>query len=96
MGYEIVECRYVGLCEMIFKARKPGSESGEPPAATARVEGSVVGATGTYQKGRRRSFLWEILFVVWVIGVNVFYYWQFRDLIALYLGRCCRAVALPW
>jgi dolichol-phosphate mannosyltransferase len=22
-GYEIVECRYVGFCEMIFKARKP-------------------------------------------------------------------------
>ncbi len=23
-GYEILDCRYVGFCEMIFKARKPG------------------------------------------------------------------------
>jgi ubiquinone/menaquinone biosynthesis C-methylase UbiE len=22
-GYEVLECRYVGFCEMIFKARKP-------------------------------------------------------------------------
>jgi hypothetical protein len=22
-GYEILDCRYVGFCEMIFKARKP-------------------------------------------------------------------------
>ena len=22
-GYDVVECRYVGSCEMIFKARKP-------------------------------------------------------------------------
>jgi len=24
-GYEILDCRYVGFCEMIFKARKPGA-----------------------------------------------------------------------
>jgi dolichol-phosphate mannosyltransferase len=28
VGYEILDCRYVGFCEMIFKAKKP------PPAAT--------------------------------------------------------------
>ncbi|TLY23804.1 MAG: methyltransferase domain-containing protein [Nitrospirae bacterium] len=28
IGYEILDCRYVGFCEMIFKAKKP------PPAAT--------------------------------------------------------------
>jgi hypothetical protein len=22
-GYEVLDCRYVGFCEMIFKARKP-------------------------------------------------------------------------
>jgi dolichol-phosphate mannosyltransferase len=26
-GYEILECRYVGFCEMIFKARKPAASS---------------------------------------------------------------------
>ena len=24
MGYEVLDCRYVGFCEMIVKARKPG------------------------------------------------------------------------
>jgi SAM-dependent methyltransferase len=24
-GYEVLECRYVGSCEMIFKARKPSA-----------------------------------------------------------------------
>lgn len=24
-GYEVLDCRYVGFCEMIFKARKPGA-----------------------------------------------------------------------
>lgn len=38
----------------------------------------------------------EILFVIWVIGVNIAYYWQFRDLITLYLARCCTGVRLPW
>src|SRR5207249_4048969 len=51
MGYEIVDCRYVGLCEMIFKARKPVRAVEEhSPAATARVETSIVGATGTDQR----------------------------------------------
>jgi dolichol-phosphate mannosyltransferase len=27
-GYEILECRYVGFCEMIFKARKPRASGG--------------------------------------------------------------------
>jgi dolichol-phosphate mannosyltransferase len=26
MGYDVLECRYVGYCEMIFKARKPASK----------------------------------------------------------------------
>jgi dolichol-phosphate mannosyltransferase len=27
MGYEILDCQYVGFCEMIFKARKPATKS---------------------------------------------------------------------
>lgn len=35
MGYEVLECRYVGFCEMIFKARKPATAS----AASVAREG---------------------------------------------------------
>jgi dolichol-phosphate mannosyltransferase len=31
MGYEVLDCQYVGFCEMIFKARKPATaEAAEP------------------------------------------------------------------
>ena len=33
-GYEILDCRYVGFCEMIFKARKPTASRPGPARAT--------------------------------------------------------------
>jgi dolichol-phosphate mannosyltransferase len=36
LGYEILDCRYVCSCEMIFKARKPLAVAAHPPADIGR------------------------------------------------------------
>jgi dolichol-phosphate mannosyltransferase len=36
-GYEILDCQYVGYCEMIFKARKPCRETASETSVTAGV-----------------------------------------------------------
>ncbi len=46
-GYEILDCRYVGFCEMIFKARKPAAAPagiGSTPAPT-KAAASIVGVS---------------------------------------------------
>jgi len=32
-GYEILDCRYVGFCEMIFKAKKPRTNKKSLPVS---------------------------------------------------------------
>lgn len=48
MGYEVLDCQYVGFCEMIFKARKPAAASA-PEASVgmkpAKVAAQNVGET---------------------------------------------------
>jgi dolichol-phosphate mannosyltransferase len=47
-GYEIVDCQYVGLCEMIFKARKPLAAS----PAIGRLGDWSIGQSGDSAIGR--------------------------------------------
>lgn len=42
MGYEVLDCQYVGFCEMIFKARKPAAASAAE--ASVGVKPSVMAA----------------------------------------------------
>jgi dolichol-phosphate mannosyltransferase len=41
-GFEILDCKYVGFCEMIFNARKPAQKTAESPAMAAVDRGAQV------------------------------------------------------
>ena len=58
-GYQVLDCRYVGLCEMIFKARKPlaaptgPGPNGTPAAAALGAAAQAPGPAREHVEGAR-------------------------------------------
>ncbi len=41
----------------------------------------------------KKSWFWQALLALWVIVINILYYWQFRDLL---VARLPALKGLPW